>query len=49
MCDVSDTVAGVGELRGRELPRRSAAAVTAMTGTYAAIGAARLLRDVTRG
>jgi hypothetical protein len=46
--DVSDTIAGIGHLRRGDVPRRSAAMLTALTGTYAAIGAARLARDLSR-
>jgi hypothetical protein len=44
--DVSDTLAGLGQLRRNDVPRRSALAVTALTGTYAAVGAWRLVRDL---
>jgi len=48
MCDVSDTLAGVGHLRRRDLPRASALATTALTGAYALVGAAAVLRDAAR-
>ncbi len=44
--DVADTIAGVGHLRRRDIARPKALALTALTGTYAAIGAARLARDL---
>ncbi len=44
--DVADTIAGVGHLRRRDITRPKALALTALTGAYAAIGAARLARDV---
>lgn len=45
VCDISDTIAGVGHLRRADLPARSAWALTALTGVYALIGGARVLRD----
>ena len=45
-CDVSDTIAGVAILRRGGLPTPAAVWLTALTGTYAAIGAARVLEDV---
>ncbi len=47
--DISDTVAGIGQLRRNDVPRRSALAVTVLTGAYAAIGAAKLAHDLIRG
>jgi hypothetical protein len=46
MCDVSDTLAGIGHLRRRDLPRAQALATTALTGAYALVGAARVARDL---
>lgn len=46
MCDVSDTLAGIGHLRRRDLPRAQALATTALTGGYALVGALRVGRDV---
>ena len=46
MCDISDTITGLGHMRRSDLPGRSAAALTALTGTYAAFGAARVLEDI---
>jgi SnoaL-like domain len=46
--DVSDTIAGIGHLRRGDVPTRSAVMLTALTGAYAAVGAAQLARDVTR-
>ncbi|HMJ04597.1 MAG TPA: nuclear transport factor 2 family protein [Conexibacter sp.] len=46
MCDVSDTVAGIGHLRRRDMPRGPALATTALTGGYMLVGAARVLRDL---
>ena len=45
-CDVSDTIAGVGQLRRGDVPPASAWALTVMTGSYTAIGAAKLARDL---
>ena len=45
MCDVSDTLAGIGHLRRRDLPRAPALATTALTGGYALVGALRVARD----
>lgn len=45
MCDVSDTLAGIGHLRRRDLPRAPALATTALTGAYALVGALRVARD----
>ena len=44
--DVADTIAGVGHLRRRDIAAPKALALTALTGAYAAIGAARLARDL---
>ena len=44
--DVSDTIAGIGQLRRKDVPRPAALAVTALTGAYAAVGAAKLVRDL---
>lgn len=46
MCDVSDTLAGIGHLRRRDLPRAQALATTALTGAYALVGAARVAREL---
>lgn len=46
MCDVSDTVAGIGHLRRRDLPRAQALATTALTGGYALVGGLRVARDL---
>jgi hypothetical protein len=46
--DVSDTLSGVGQLRRREVPVRTGLPSVALTGAYAAIGAAKLARDVRR-
>jgi hypothetical protein len=46
MCDVSDTLAGIGHLRRRDLPRAQALATTALTGAYAVVGALRVASDV---
>jgi ketosteroid isomerase-like protein len=46
MCDVSDTLAGIGHLRRRDLPRAPALATTALTGAYAFVGALRVARDL---
>ncbi|HEX7290250.1 MAG TPA: nuclear transport factor 2 family protein [Conexibacter sp.] len=46
MCDVSDTLAGVGHLRRGDLRRTPALATTALTGGYALVGALRVAGDV---
>jgi len=46
VCDVSDTIAGIGDLRRGEVNRASAVAATALTGTYMVIGGARVARDL---
>jgi hypothetical protein len=46
-CDVSDTIAGLGHLRRGDMPRSTAGALVALTGTYAAIGATRVALDLT--
>lgn len=46
MCDVSDTVAGIGHLRRRDMPLGPALATTALTGGYMLVGAAKVLRDL---
>ena len=46
MCDVSDTLAGLGHLRRRDLPRGQALATTALTAGYALVGALRVARDL---
>ena len=49
VCDVSDTVAGIGALRRGDLSRSSALALTALTGGYALIGGARIAHDLAAG
>lgn len=44
--DLSDTIAGIGHLRRSDIPRGSAVMLTAITGTYALIGALGLARDM---
>jgi hypothetical protein len=44
--DVSDTLSGLRELARRDAPRRGMATAIAITGPYAAIGATRLLSDL---
>lgn len=47
--DISDTVAGVSELvRPTGAPRAAIAAAVVLTGSYAAVGAARLASDLRR-
>lgn len=47
--DISDTVTAVSMLvRGSDAPRRAIAAGAALTGSYAAIGAGRLVSDLRR-
>jgi SnoaL-like protein len=48
-CDVSDTVAGIGHLRRRDIPRTSALMATALTGGYMLVGAAKVVRDLRGG
>lgn len=43
--DLSDTVTGLGHLRRADVPRPAAAALVALTGGYAAVGARHALRD----
>jgi hypothetical protein len=45
VCDLSDTVTGAGHVRRRDLPGRTGVALTALTGAYAAFGAARIAAD----
>ncbi len=46
MCDVSDTVAGIGHLRRRDMPLGQTLATTALTGGYMLVGGAKVLRDL---
>ncbi len=46
MCDVSDTVAGIGDLRSGDMPRGPALQTTVMTGAYMLVGAAKVAQDV---
>jgi ketosteroid isomerase-like protein len=46
MCDVSDTLAGIGHLRRRHLPRGQALATTALTAGYALVGTLRVMSDL---
>ena len=46
VCDVSDTIAGIGSLGRGDMPRPTALALTAMTGGYALVGGARIASDV---
>lgn len=48
-CDVSDTITGVGHVRRGDLPGQAAIALTGLTGTYAAFGAARAAQDLAAG
>jgi hypothetical protein len=45
LVDVADTVGGAGHLARGDVPRRASAGLVAMTGTYAAVGAARIARE----
>jgi len=45
--DVSDTTAALGALLRGERPRRAFVMASALTGGYAAVGAARLVEDLT--
>ena len=45
VCDVSDTIAGLGHLRRRDLPLAPALAATVLTGSYMLVGAAKLAAD----
>ncbi len=44
--DLSDTVAGLGHLRRRDVPPGSALALTAFTGGYMVVGGIKLARDL---
>ena len=44
-CDVSDTIAGAGQLRNEEVPLVARVWLLSLTGGYAALGAARVLED----
>lgn len=44
--DLSDTLAGLGHLRRRDVPFGSALALTAFTGGYMLVGGAKLARDL---
>jgi hypothetical protein len=46
VCDISDTVAGAGHLRRRDIPRASAVAALALTGSYMLVGIARVAADL---
>jgi hypothetical protein len=46
VCDVSDTIAGAGALQRGGVPASAGIGLTALTGTYAAVGAARILTDL---
>jgi hypothetical protein len=46
MCDVSDTLAGLGHIRRRELPLPAAVGLTLLTGTYAVLGGAKIRCDM---
>ena len=45
VCDISDTATGAAHARRGDLRGPTAAALTALTGTYAAFGAARIAAD----
>jgi hypothetical protein len=45
LCDISDTVAGVGDLVRRKVPRSTALGATLRAGIFAAVGAARIAHD----
>ena len=46
VCDVSDTLAGLGHLRRRDIPHAAAVAAVALTGSYMLVGAARVAGDL---
>ncbi len=46
LCDISDTIAGLGDLRRGEMPRGPALQTTALTGAYMLVGAAKLVQDL---
>jgi hypothetical protein len=46
--DLSDTLAGAGHLRRRDIPRASALASLALTGSYMLVGAAKVAHDLGR-
>jgi hypothetical protein len=48
-CDISDTIVGLGHVRRGDMPTATSAALVALTGTYAAIGATRVARDLNGG
>jgi hypothetical protein len=45
LCDISDTVAGIGDLARGNVPRTTALGATVRAGIFAAIGAARIHRQ----
>jgi hypothetical protein len=45
-CDISDTLTGIAHVRRGDLPGPAAEALTALTGTCAAFGAARVAQDL---
>ena len=46
VCDVSDTVAGLGHLRRGDIGRGPALAAVALTGSYMLVGAAKVASDL---
>ena len=46
VCDVSDTVTALGDLRRGEVPRSVALSAAALTGSYMAVGGVRVARDL---
>jgi hypothetical protein len=46
VCDISDTLAGAGDLRRGEMDRGPALQTTALTGAYMLVGAAKVAQDV---
>lgn len=47
MCDVSDTVAGIGHIRRRDIPVPVAIGLTLLTGGYTLVGASKIHADMT--
>ena len=45
LCDISDTVAGIGDLVRGKVPRSTALGATLRAGIFAAVGAARIAHD----
>lgn len=46
VCDVSDTLAGMGHLRRRDIPLGAAVTAVALTGSYMLVGGAKVAEDL---